>query len=468
MEVEWSEGKLLSSLTSKKAEVKTTGCTKVSKTKPFTIERQLVMDACLKVKANRGNAGVDEMSLEEFDKDYKSHLYRIWNRMSSGSYIPPPVTLVEIPKKDGGVRPLDTPTVADRTAQAVVAGLLEEQLDPVFHEDSYGYRPGKSAYQALARTRVRCWKCDWVVDLDIRSFFDNLPHDLLMKAVRRHTDYKWILLYIERWLVAPVQKIDGTVHPRTKRVPQGSVIGPILSNLYLHYTLDIWLVEYYPECDFERYADDAIIHCHSESTATEVLEKLGERMKTCGLTLHPEKTKIVYCKDSNRTGTYSNVTFDFLDYTFMPRMAQNSTSKEWLTNFLPAVSKKSMSKMNSVLKRFSLFRATTITLNDISEKINPMLRGWINYYGKFYKSKLQSFMHVTNLKLARWARRKYKYLRTSEMKAIRWLHGITKAMPNLFAHWKLGALPTLPNENKLITGAVWWKTITYGSYRVLG
>jgi len=415
----------------------------MSKAKPFTIERQLVMSAYLRVRANGGSSGVDEMSLEEFDKDYKNHLYKIWNKMSSGSYLPPPVMLVEIPKKDGGIRPLGIPTVADRIAQTVVADLLEKELEGVFHENSFGYRPGKSQIQALEKAKVNCWKYNWVVDVDIKGFFDNLPHDLLMKAVRKHIDCKWMLLYLERWLVAPLQKTDGTIHERTKGVPQGSVIGPILSNLYLHYAMDVWLVRNYGQCAFERFADDCIVHCCSEKDAMEVKQALEERLRECGLELHAEKTKIVYCKDSNRRGNYPNVQFDFLGYTFKPREAQNSIRKETFTNWLPAVSVKAMKSMREKMRGWNTLKIAWCEVEDIAREINPVVRGWINYYGKFYQTKLKSFMHEVNLKIAKWARSKYKKVRASELKAIKWLKGLSLRSLNLFIHWTVGVLPTV-------------------------
>jgi RNA-directed DNA polymerase len=421
----------------------TSGGTKVSETKPFRIEKRSMMEAYGRVEANKGAGGVDGVSLAEFEKDWQNHLYRLWNRMSSGSYMPPPVKLVEIPKKGGGIRPLGIPTVTDRIAQTVVAGLLEKAVEPVFHEDSYGYRPGKSAIQALEKTRVRCWKYDWVVDLDIRSFFDNLPHDLLMKAVRKHMDCKWALLYIERWLVAPLQKEDGTIVARTKGVPQGSVVGPALSNLYLHYAMDEWLKRKYPNCPFERFADDSVIHCRTEAEAIQVKETLEARLKECGLEMHAEKTKIVYCKDSNRRGDYPNVQFDFLGYSFKPRMAQNSIRKVWFTNCLPAVSDKSMKSMREKMKRWTTLKTAGCEIEDIALEINPVVRGWINYYGKFYISKLRNFMQAINYRIVKWVRSKYLKVRVSELKGLKWLKRISLKQPNLFAHWTIGALPSV-------------------------
>ncbi|MBW8688406.1 group II intron reverse transcriptase/maturase [Chitinophaga sp. B61] len=417
----------------------------MSKTKPFAISMRLVSMAYQKVKSNKGAGGIDGISLEQFDKDYRNHLYRLWNRMSSGSYIPPPVKLTEIPKKGGGLRPLGIPTISDRIAQTIVRGLLEPELELIFHKDSYGYRPGRSAHQALSCARDRCWSRNWVVDMDIQGCFDNIPHDLLMRAVRQHCKTKWMLLYIERWLKVPLQKVNGEIIERTKGVPQGSVIGPLLSNLFLHYCMDKWLEVNYSGCPFERYADDALIHCSSMLEAEEVKQAISTRLSSCGMALHAEKTYVVYCKDSNRRHPgVAKKSFDFLGYTFRPRMAQNSQRGVWFTNWLPAVSRKALSSMNKAMRKWQVFHQTTITLQEVSAFINPILRGWIRYYGKFYKAKLTNYMHIVDVKLATWARRKYKHLRSSEMKAIRWLHSVYLRQPKLFVHWELlGSKPTV-------------------------
>jgi len=417
----------------------------MSGAKSFSISRRLVSMAYRKVRSNKGAGGVDGVSLEEFHTGYRDHMYRLWNQMSSGSYMPPPVKLHEIPKKGGGLRPLGIPTVTDRIDQTVVRGLLEPSLELIFDNDSYGYRPGKSAAKALSVARERCWKLNWVVDLDIKGYFDSIPHELLMKAVRIHCQEKWMLLYIERWLKAPLQKADGTLVKRGKGVPQGSIIGPVLANLFLHYCIDKWLEREFPHCPFERYADDAIVHCLSLRDALSVKNALANRMTSCGLELHPEKTHIVYCKDSNRRQKgNAKMSFDFLGYTFKPRMARNSQRGEWFTNWLPAVSSKSMRSMNEKMHKWEVLKKTTNTLQEVAAAINPVLTGWINYYSKFYKATLVNYMHIVNVKLASWARRKYKNLRTSELKAIRWLHGISIRQPTLFAHWKLlGSTPTI-------------------------
>jgi group II intron reverse transcriptase/maturase len=332
------------------------------KTRPFSISKEAVWQAYQSVKSNRGSAGVDEVSLQQFDKDLANNLYKLWARLCSGSYMPPPVRLVEIPKKDGGKRPLGIPTVSDRIAQTVVKQALEPVIDPAFHEDSYGYRPGKSAVEAVGKCRQRCWRYDWVVDVDIKGFFDNIAHDLLMKAVERHTTCKWHLLYIRRWLTAPLQDKDGVLHARDKGTPQGAVVSPLLANLFLHYCMDRWLKIHYPQCCFERYADDAVIHCRTQAEARELKEALAGRLEECGLQLHPDKTKIVYCKDSNRKGDYENRSFDFLGYGFQPRLSRNKRGESFVS-FTPAVSKKAR---KSIMEKIRQSKGLQQTQSELS------------------------------------------------------------------------------------------------------
>src|SRR5271169_635561 len=293
------------------------------KVKSFEIDKRLVYEAWMKVQANGGAPGVDAVSIGGFCDAERDNLYKLWNRMSSGSYLPGPVRAVEIPKDHGaGIRVLGVPNVADRIAQTAAAMLLEEKLEPIFHPDSYGYRPGRSAHDALAVTRRRCWKQDWVLDLDIRAFFDSVSHDLLLKAVAHHTDERWVLLYIERWLKAPMQMPDGTLVPREKGTPQGSPISPLLANLFMHYAFDRWMDREYPGCPFERYADDAVIHCDSEAQARSLLAALAERLGSVGLELHPVKTRIVYCQDTTRRKEAEHTSFDFLGYSFRGRVVR--------------------------------------------------------------------------------------------------------------------------------------------------
>ena len=409
--------------------------------KPYSIPKQLVWEAYQRVKANRGAAGVDGESLAAFEKDLKGNLHKVWNRMSSGSYFPPPVRLVEIEKDSGGLRPLGIPTVADRVAQTVVKMVLEPRVEPVFHPDSYGYRPGKSALEAVGVARKRCWEADWVIDLDIKAFFDSLEHALIERAVAHHTDLPWVRLYIARWLRAPVQRPDGTLEPRTKGTPQGGVVSPLLANLFLHYAFDAWMRRHFPCVRFERYADDAIVHCGNRQEAQAVLEAIRGRFAQCGLELHPTKTRIVYCKDDDRPGEYEQVQFDFLGYTFQPRRARNRWGK-FFVSFLPAISTKAAKAIRKTIREWRLaVTRNNQRLEDLARFVNPVVRGWMNYYGQFYRSKCVQVLRHLNEALAAWARRKYKRFRRRERASMHWLGRIARRDPHVFALWELGVRP---------------------------
>jgi RNA-directed DNA polymerase len=356
--------------------------------KQFSISKQLVMDAFLLIKANAGSAGVDDQSIRSFEANLKDNLYKLWNRMSSGTYFPPAVKAVAIPKKNGGELILGIPTVSDRVAQMVVKLTFEPTLDAVFLPDSYGYRYNKSALDAIEVTRKRCWQYDWVLEWDIKGLFDNISHELLMKAVKQHTGCKWVLLYIERWLKAPMQLADGTLVERTNGTPQGGVVSPCLANLFLHYAFDAWMGRNYPELPWCRYADDGLVHCRTENEAQKVKYALMQRLEECGLSLHPDKTKIVYCKDGRRKGKYSNEKFDFLGYCFRPRVAK-SRQGNLFVGFNPAVSNQSMKSMRQKIRNSNLRNRSEIELMEISKKYNPILRGWYQYYGKYRASDLQ-------------------------------------------------------------------------------
>jgi len=412
----------------------------LKKAKPFKISKQVVWKAWKQVKANKGAAGVDSETIADFERNLKDNLYKIWNRMSSGSYFPPPVRAVAIPKKTGGERLLGIPAVSDRIAQTVVKMYLEPLVEPKFHEDSYGYRPGKSAIQAIKVTRQRCWRYNWVLEFDIKGLFDNIDHDLLMKAVGHHTPCKWILVYIERWLKAPFQKEDGTLVEREKGTPQGGVVSPVLSNLFLHYVFDKWMERNYPQNPFCRYADDAVAHCRNEAEVHRLQTALEIRFKECGLELHPQKTKIVYCKDDDRRGDYPNTSFDFLGFTFRPRKSRNRRGKHFI-NFTPAVSNKAGKAMRQTARRWKMHLRSDKTLEDLSRMFGPVIRGWINYYGSFYKSALYKTLRHLNRTLVRWAIRKYKRLRGHRRRAEYWLGRIARKQPQLFPHWQMGIKP---------------------------
>ena len=407
--------------------------------KPFDISKYVVFEAYQRVKANQGAAGVNGQSIKEFEENLKGNLYKLWNRLSSGSYFPPPVRAVEIRKKSGGQRTLGVPTVSDRIAQTVVRMYLEPEVEPFFHPDSYGYRPGRSALDAVGRCRERCWKYAWVIDLDLKSFFDSIPHDLLMKAVSKHTDQRFVLLYIERWLVAPLEKADGSLVERDRGTPQGSAISPLLANLYLHYAFDKWMAREFSGCPFERYADDAVIHCASEAEAQMVLDALAQRMAQVGLELHPDKTRIVYCKDANRSGSAEHEQFSFLGYTFRPRRAKNKHG-QFFVSFVPAMSNDAGKAIRQEIRRWRLNVHSDKSLGDLASFVNPIVRGWCTYYGRFYKSRVYRSLGRINDYLVRWARRKFKRLRTSVRRAWRWLRGVQRRSPALFAHWTFGAL----------------------------
>jgi RNA-directed DNA polymerase len=411
------------------------------KTKPFNIPKQIVYESWLKVKTNKGSAGIDGETVEEYEADLKKNLFKLWNKMSSGSYFPPAVKLVEIPKKNGGIRPLGIPTVNDRIAQTVCKTYLEPVLNRIFHKNSYGYRPGRSAISAVGKCRERCWQYNWVIDLDIKGFFDNIRHDLLMKAVKFHTNRKWIILYIERWLTVDVVKPDGEVEKRTKGTPQGGVISPLLANLFLHYTFDKWMERKFPRVEFERYADDIIVHCCTESQAQFIKYMIEKRMGACGLKLHPEKTKIVYCKDGRRPIEYANTEFTFLGYTFKVRTRRSKDGKRILYTFLPAVSDKDRKRMKDIIRDWQIRKWVDIKLTDVAEQLNRVLRGWVNYYGCFYRSALREIFKMLNNHLVKWAKNKYKSLKRKWSKAREWLQKVFENNQNMFVHWSLGMKP---------------------------
>jgi RNA-directed DNA polymerase len=403
--------------------------------KSFAVPKQLVWEAYQRVAANKGAAGVDGQSIEDFEADLRNNLYKIWNRMSSGTYFPPPVLAVEIPKSDGkGVRVLGVPTVADRIAQTVVALQLEVRTESIFHDDSYGYRPGRSALDAVETCRARCQKKDWVLDLDIQRFFDSVDHDLLVKALEANTDQNWVVLYVKRWLTAPMALPDGTLRKRDRGTPQGSAVSPVLANLFMHYAFDAWMGRQFPSVRFERYADDVVVHCVTERQARHLLAAIDRRLADVGLRLHPDKTKIVYCKDDNRRGSFEHTSFTFLGYMFCRRTVRTRRGVLF-TGFAPAISPAALKAISREVRRWRLHLRTRLDLVELAEWINPIVRGWMNYYGRFYRSKLHSLFKRINAYVVRWARKKYKRL-ASFKRVKQWWFRVVDAQPDLFAHWR--------------------------------
>ena len=405
--------------------------------KSFNITKRAVWEAWLAVKSNKGSAGIDRQSIESFEKDLKNNLYKIWNRLSSGSYFPAPVRRVDIPKSNGKLRPLGIPTVSDRVAQMVVRNRLEPLVEPHFHDDSYGYRRGKSALDAIAQARWRCWRDDWVLDMDIKGFFDALDHRYVIAAVSRFTDCKWTLLYVERWLKADVVLPNGEQVQRERGTPQGGVISPLLANIFLHLGFDKWMEDHFPHVHFERYADDIVVHCRSHKQLKYIEREIRLRFAKCKLELCPEKTKIVYCKDSNRKHKYPVQSFDFLGYTFRPRSTRGSAGK-FFVSFSPAVSRKSLKAMRLKIKRHPLVqRCFSLNIEEVARAINPMIQGWINYYGRFRKSSMSALYDYINEKLMKWARRKFKHLKRRKKRSGQWMRELYSQNPCLFAHWQV-------------------------------
>ena len=408
------------------------------KTKSVPITKEMVWTAYKEVRQNGKSAGVDHLSMSEFDIERSKHLYKVWNRLSSGSYFPPPVLQVEIPKKDGSIRQLGIPTISDRVAQTVIKNQIEARFEKIFHPNSYGYRPGRNAHQALDQVRNNCWKYNWVIDLDIKSFFDEIDHDKLLKALDKHVSESWVKLYIKRWLQSPTVTKQGVLIERTTGTPQGGVISPLLANLYLHYTLDAWINRIDPSARFVRYADDIIIHCKTQNQAEQTLQIVKERVRECGLRLHPEKTKIVYCKDFKRKGTYKEVKFDFLGYTFQPRPAKSKKTGGLFLGYDCAMSIKSRTRIFEVIRKMRIPRMTCESIVGIAHHLNPKLRGWIQYFGKFRGYSLSKVFYVLRIKLVRWARYHYKRYRYSLTKAYKWLDRVRVQYPSLFYHWHVG------------------------------
>ena len=385
----------------------------------------------------RGNAWPPtkvRRALTAFRERLGPNLYKLWNRMSSGSYMPSPVRQVLIPKGAGEFRPLGIPTVGDRVAQMTVKLIVEARLEQLFHSSSFGYRPQRSAHHAVEQVRRHCWRYDWVLDMDMKAFFDTLGHDLMMRAVEKHIPESWIRLYIRRWLACPVTVADGQCQPRERGTPQGGVISPILANLYLHYAFDSWMNKRFPQVPCERYADDIVCHCRTESDGKALLKALQARLTACRLQLHPEKTRLVYCKDGRRTGHAGHTRFDFLGFSFHARTVQDRHGKLF-SGFNPGVSRKALKRMGEVLRGMKIARATGMDLGQLAKWINSRVRGWITYYGKFYPEILSRALVRIDLHLGRWARNKYKRLRGHKRRSWNWLKQIRGQCPKLFAHW---------------------------------
>jgi group II intron reverse transcriptase/maturase len=405
-----------------------------SKTVPVT--KEMVKVAYRKVKSNQGSAGIDKQSLEEFQKDLSNNLYVLWNRLSSGSYMPKPVRSVSIPKSNGKKRVLGIPTVSDRIAQQVVKDYLEPRLEAQFQENSYGYRPLKSAHQAVTAVQENVRQYAWVIDMDIKSFFDEVDHELLMKAVERHVPEKWVNMYVRRWLESPAQQSDGTLIQKEGRgTPQGGVISPLLANLFLHYVLDKWLSKHYPGIAFVRYADDIVIHCQTETEAKQLQEAIRARLTECKLRLSEEKTKVVHCQNYRRPKKKDyGKKFDFLGFTFKPKTIPSNRGGLFL-GYGCAISQKSQTRIVEGWKQLNLHRRSDLTIQDIANLVNPQMLGIIRYYGKFKLLELTRLMRHFELRLVKWVLNKYKKFKGSYSAAYRWIKYLKRSYPTMFYYW---------------------------------
>ena len=401
----------------------------------------MVLEAYHKVRSNKGSAGIDAIGMQEFDENRSKHLYKLWNRMASGSYFPPPVKEVDIPKKDGTIRKLGIPTISDRVGQMVVKMFVEPRLEAVFSPNSFGYRPKRNAHQALSKVRENCWKQNWVIDLDIKGFFDNIDHNKLMLAVEKHVPENWVKLYIKRWLEAPVITISGKrIQKQGKGTPQGGVISPLLANLFLHYAFDKWLERTDKNVVFTRYADDVILHCNTKAHAEKVLNLVHQRMASVGLELHPQKTKIVYCRDYRRKEKYPTIKFDFLGYSFQPRTAFSKKKRKLFLGYDCAISIGSRKRIADKLEELGVNKLTFKSIVGVAQYLNPIIRGWVRYYGKFKMYELTKVFRLLSKRLVWWARKRYKRYKTSISKGYQWLAEVRKQYPTLFYHWNFNQI----------------------------
>jgi RNA-directed DNA polymerase len=406
-------------------------------TKSLPISKRMVYDSYLKVVSKDGSAGIDKQSIEMFNESLSDNLYKIWNRMTSGSYFPPPVRTVFISKKQGGKRPLGIPTVSDRIAQGVVKDYLEPSLEAIFHSSSFGYRPGRSAHDALKQCQDNCIKYAWVIDVDVKGFFDNISHDIMLQLLQQHTQEKWVMLYSERWLKAGMEQEDGSIIARTKGTPQGGVASPLFANIYLHHAFDKWMDEVNPQNPFERYADDIVIHCRSKQEAEQLLMKLKERMQQYALELHPEKTRVVYCKNYLRNDKHDNNSFTFLSYSFQPRTIRDrKDSSKRVVVFSAAICQQAKTSIRTKLRLLLRKRWSEKTLEWFADILNPRIRGWMNYYTLYGRYEMYDVFYYLNDRIRKWIANKYKI--RAGIKVKKKYEIIQVMQPDMFYHWTKG------------------------------